>query len=143
MNSPVFKLGTLLALADSLQYHYCKYVRTSEEDRKKNIVNAPVQLVGNSMLSAAETRTRQTVGILGARIKPYFTWAKTDMGEDMGLSRWMLKQLSVISSELNESPLPETLGPIEKSELYLGYMAGVSGKATGENENNEGGKQNG
>ena len=143
MNSPVFKLGTLLALADSLQYHYCKYVRTSDEDRKKNIVNAPVQLVGNSMLSAAETRTRQAIGVLGTRIKPYLTWAKTDMGEDMGLSRWMLKQFSVISSALAESPLPESLGPIEKSELYLGYMAGVSGKTTGESENNEGGKQNG
>ena len=143
MNSPVFKLGTLLALADSLQYHYCKYVRTSEEDRKKNIVNAPVQLVGNSMLSAAETRTRQTIGILGARIRPYLTWARTDMGEDMGLSRWMLKQFSVISFALAESSLPESLGPIEKSELYLGYMAGVSGKTTGENENDEGGKQNG
>ena len=65
------------------------------------------------------------------------------MGEDMGLSRWMLKQFSVISFALAESSLPESLGPIEKSELYLGYMAGVSGKATGENENNEGGKQNG
>lgn len=137
MDSDVFKLGRLLALADSLQYQYCKYVRTDEKDRVRK-VNAPQQLVGNAMLSAAETRPRHVVGMLGARIRPYLTWAKTDNNVEAGLSRWLKKEIEIVSSELDLAQLPEYLGPVERSALYLGYMAGSGGKKkTGGDEEKE------
>ncbi|MEG1603345.1 MAG: hypothetical protein RRY12_02640 [Cloacibacillus sp.] len=137
MNSSIFKIGTLLALADSLQYQYCKYIRTPKDARSKT-VNVPMQLVGNAMLAEAELHPREVIGTLGQRIRPYLTWSKTDQDEDWRLSRWLDRQFNTISKELDYDSLPTSrLNPEETAQLYLGYMAGCSVKSEKENDTSD------
>lgn len=124
MKDQFYQLGKLLALADGLQYHYCKWVRSSDDDRKRGAVNAPVQLVGNSMLRAAEMSPQTVIANLGRRTSCYMTWAKTDRDMEKGISRWFIKQINEVSCGLEITQWPSRLSPLEKSELYLGYMAG-------------------
>ena len=55
MKDTIYQVGRLLAIADSLHFQYCKWVRTSDEKRKQGKVDAPGELLGNALFTSAMT----------------------------------------------------------------------------------------
>lgn len=139
MKTSAFLLGNLLAEMDSLHFLYCKYVRTSPDERGKK-VNAPPQLMGNAfMAQAAESPTRIFRALM-QRSRPYLAWAKarTDqVGEDSD-KRWLAsikRNCEDIARHIAENGL--TSRPFSDEEcamLFLGYLAGPE-KRTSEKNN--------
>ena len=139
MKTSAFLLGNLLAEMDSLHFLYCKYVRTSPDERGKK-VNAPPQLMGNAfMAQAAESPTRIFRALM-QRSRPYLAWAKarTDqVGEDSD-KRWLAsikRNCEDIARYIAENGL--TSRPFSDEEcamLFLGYLAGPE-KRTSEKNN--------
>lgn len=123
MRESIYQAGRLLALADSLHFQYCKFVRTSEEDRKKKKVNAPSELIGNALFNFALDSPIGALARLAERIRPYKGWADTYTGEDAGLVHWLVRQMSGCERELDPASLPPQMEDIHKAQLLLGYLA--------------------
>jgi hypothetical protein len=129
MKDTPYLIGSLLALADRLHYEYCKNVRTSEEDRQKKIVNTPPQLLGNAMLTIATQAPQRVVGLLGERMKPYLGWAETAYGDDCRYARSLLFHFRDVSEKIIQAGyIPQRLNDLQKSSLYLGYLANIRAK---------------
>jgi len=146
--SKAYLLGNLLALSDSLHLLYCKYVRTSEENRKSNNFLIPPQLMGNALMNTALESPERAFCIYGQRIMPYKAWAQTNRTEVAKLTNWMNNKLGEISFDLASILSTEGFGTRlsdnEKAMLLLGYLAGVRKDekvdSKTDDKNTEGGK---
>jgi hypothetical protein len=123
MKESIYQAGHLLALADTLHFQYCKFVRTSEEDRRKRKVNAPSELIGNALFNFALDSPVAALARLAERIRPYKGWADTYTGEHAGLVHWLLRQMSECERHLDPASLPPRMEDIHKAQLLLGYLA--------------------
>jgi hypothetical protein len=143
MKDTLYQIGQLLALADKLHFHYCKWVRTSLKDREKGQISAPTELLGNALFNAALDNPVRALARLATRIQPYKGWATTYCGESAGTARWLLGRMSdcerSITSNLEQVSTREHLDDISKAQLLLGYLADVSGdeETTTTETNNE------
>lgn len=123
MKESIYQIGRLLALADSLHFQYCKYVRTSEEKRKVGKVDAPSELLGNVLFNAALDNPVVAVGRLAERIRPYKGWADTYSGENAGLAHWFVRQMAECEKMIDLNGLPKRMEDMHKAQLMLGYLA--------------------
>ena len=115
MDNPPYLVGRLLKVADELHAVYCKEVR-------KN--NLPPQLLGNALMAAALDSPTQALAQLALRIAPYYGWARTNTTASAGLSRYFLKEFSLIEKKLRDTVMPARLEDAERAQLLLGYISG-------------------
>lgn len=124
MKEPIYQVGRLLALADSLHFQYCKWVRTSEEKRKANKVDAPSELLGNALFNAALDDPKVALARLAERVRPYKGWADTYSGEDAGLAgRKLVQQMAECEKLIDLNGFPKRMEDVHKAQLLLGYLA--------------------
>ena len=123
MENSTYQIGRLLALADSLHFQYCKWVRTSDDKRRLNKVNAPSELLGNSLFNFALDNPPSALARLAERIRLYKGWADTYSGEDAGLVHWFVRQMGECEHRIDVTELPARMEDIQKAQLLLGYLA--------------------
>lgn len=123
MKDTIYQIGRLLALADSLHFQYCKWVRTSTEKRNQGKVDAPRELIGNAVFNFALDQPVSALARLADRIRPYRGWADTYSGEDSGLVHWFLRQMADCERQIDIVQLPPRMQDIHKAQLLLGYLA--------------------
>jgi hypothetical protein len=123
MRDSIYQVGRLLSLADSLHFQYCKWVRTSEHKRKSGSVDAPSELLGNSLFNFALDNPVAALARLAERIRPYKGWADTYTSEDAGLIRWFVRQMAECERQLDSANLPARMEDVHKAQLLLGYLA--------------------
>jgi len=137
MTDAAFKLGQLLAVADAVHVGYCADLRSGD---------VPPVLLGNSVLSMAQSKPNKALAVLCGRWKPYGAWAKRGdavrrkaeelekRGEGsraraMRTAVSQARRVSVLCSDLSEA-LPDTPASGEadafRAELLLGYLAGAA-----------------
>jgi hypothetical protein len=134
MKDTIYQIGRLLALADSLHFHYCKWVRTPEEKRKQNKVEAPSELLGNSVFNYALDNPTGALARLAERIKPYKAWADTFDGEEAGLVHWFVRQMGESEKLCALDMLPKRMTDADKAKLLLGYLADYAKKESQSNQ---------
>lgn len=123
MNESTYQVGRLLAIADSLHFHYCKWVRTPEKKRQEGKVDAPGELLGNAIFASALDDPKRALARLAERIKPYQGWAKTYSGEEDWKGRWLLRMMAECERQFYLSDLPSGMHDVDKAQLLLGYLA--------------------
>ena len=115
MNKTSFNLGRLLSFADQLHFIYCKEVRDNQ---------IPPQLLGNALMNTALQRPATALALFAQRILPYQAWARTvQEGKNVGLAKYFLKEMAIVSQTLIQASLPETLSDEDRAEMILGYLA--------------------
>lgn len=128
MKEPLYQLGQMLALADSLHQQYCKHVRDGQ---------MPSQLIGNAVFSTALEQPVFALARLSERIVPYQAWAKTftpsDPNTKSGWEKVLLAKLRECSSrfveevngtlQIRTDEFPERMTDAHKAKLLLGYLA--------------------
>lgn len=138
MKEPVYQLGQLLALADSLHQQYCKHVRGDE---------TPSQLIGNALFNTALEQPVFALARLAERLAPYQAWAKTFKNTDptvkSGWEKVLLKLLRDCASRFIEDvdgiiriradELPSRMTDLDKAKLLLGYLADIQNPKSEEN----------
>lgn len=141
MKTSAYLLGNLLAEMDSLHFLYCKYVRTSPDDRdKKHIINVPAQLIGNAFMAQVAESPIRIFKALMQRSRPYLAWAKTKAYQvsDESDKRWLAsikRNCEEIAVYIAERGIPsQPLSNEECAMLFLGYIAGPA-KRTSEKNN--------
>ena len=135
MSEPAFKLGQLLAVADVVHAGYCADVRGGD---------VPPTLLGNSVLSMAQSNPIKALAVLCGRWKPYGAWVKRssvlrtsadrlvaskerneqDRGWAIRRAQSQVVRASEISAELS-GILPAKPDDVFRAELLLGYIAGL------------------
>jgi len=123
MEDSIYQIGRLLALADSLHFQYCKWVRTSDDNRRKGKVDAPSELIGNTLFNFALDSPIVALARLAERIRPYKGWADTYDGEDAKLVHWFVRQMGECERHLDATNLPDRMEDIHKAQFLLGYLA--------------------
>ena len=143
MSDAGFRLGQLLAVADTVHVGYCMDVRGG---------SIPTSLLGNAVLGLAAERPSEALKLLCQRWPPYATWTKNGMAIDARLEREKREAKSdsekktaerravTIRTALSHSvrvkeiaaalaeQLPDRDGrttDLFQAELLLGYMAGL------------------
>jgi hypothetical protein len=138
MKEPIYQLGQLLALADSLHQQYCKHVRGDE---------TPSQLIGNALFNTALEQPVFAFARLAERLAPYQAWAKTFKNTDpnvkSGWEKVLLKLLRDCASRFIEDvdgivriradELPPRMTDLDKAKLLLGYLADIQNSKSEEN----------
>jgi hypothetical protein len=128
MKEPLYQLGQILALADSLHHQYCKHVRDGQ---------MPSQLIGNALFNTALEQPVFALARLSERIVPYHAWAKTfspiDQSIKSGWEKVVLGKLRECSSRFVEDvngtlrirtdEFPDRMSDGDKAKLLLGYLA--------------------
>jgi len=127
MKDTLYQIGQLLALADELHFHYCKWVRTPSAKREQKKVDAPSELLGNALFNAALDSPVRALARLASRIQPYKGWARTYCGDGAGTARWLLDRMADcergITKDLEELQSLQHLDDVQKAQLLLGYLA--------------------
>ena len=135
MDETAFKLGQLLAVADTVHVGYCA-------DRRGGDV--PPVLLGNSVLTMAQSSPSRALAALGRRWKPYAAWAKSPATRELGRSLrgskdpkevargWDIIRATSsayraadLTRELH-GHLPMATSDSFRAELLLGYVTGLS-----------------
>jgi len=147
MTGTAFRLGQLLAGADTIHIGYCADLRGGD---------TPPSLVGNAVLTIAGTRPQRALAILQSRLKPYLAWAKRGeylrerarklrhgaLTEDDAKKNKRLSgaiwdailcapQLKELIDDIREEDLDNRQDDAFKAELLLGYLAGLPRPAGG------------
>jgi hypothetical protein len=143
MSDAAFRLGQLLAAADTVHIGYCLDVRKG---------SIPPTLLGNSLLGAAGANPYKALDLLLRRWPPYAAWAKHSAAILEKAKRAEKNDAFVMRAAIYDAPelgraaieLRERLGAASevvdekfRAELLLGYMAGFrprpkkDGEATG------------
>ncbi|MFP3041154.1 hypothetical protein LQZ19_04965 [Treponema primitia] len=136
METIPYLLGQILKISDELHVLYCKVVRKGE---------VPPQLAGNGLVIAAMDTPDQALRLLCQRMLPYITWAKQysnnkeKEGEDKAegnknepkpwMAGWYLKLYGKIASKMDFTE-SHRFDDLEKSQLFIGYLADLSNKQT-------------
>jgi hypothetical protein len=125
MKDTIYQVGRLLALADSLHFQYCKWVRTSDKKRQQGQVDAPTELLGNSLFNFALDEPVMAVARLAERIRPYKGWADSYTGPDAERIQELIHKMGECAAQidLDTAKLPPRMEDIHKAQLLLGYLA--------------------
>ena len=134
MTDVAFKLGQFLAVADTVHVGYCMDVRKGD---------VPPTLLGNSILSTAQSDPSKALAVLSRRWAPYGAWAKRprvyeEAGRliqsgnrgDQGRG-WAIRKAISWGRRANElcqelhGQLPNKVNDEFRAELLLGYVAGL------------------
>jgi hypothetical protein len=134
MNDVPFKLGQLLAVADTVHAGYCMDVRHGD---------VPPTLLGNSVLATAQSDPTKALAVLSRRWAPYAAWAKRprvrELGEKLKNSDnkkdqsrgWSIlgalsraRRADELCRELH-GRLSQKVDDKFRAELLLGYVAGL------------------
>ena len=134
MSSVAFKLGQMLAVADAVHIGYSLSVRGGD---------VPPTLLGNSVLTTAQSDPVKALAVLSRRWKPYGAWAKRpeirdeaerlknspdkkqkDRGWAILRSVSQARRADELCRELH-GKIPQTADDIFRAELLLGYVAGL------------------
>ena len=91
--------------------------------------------------SAAEYPVR-TLNMLGTRMNPYITWAKSYRtknenanGKESWRAAWLLSLYENIASDLHKAWKSDIhFGDAEKAQLFIGYLANFPKKENAENK---------
>lgn len=153
MSDAAFRLGQLLAAADTVHVGFCMDKRGGE---------VPPTLLGNSVLATAQTDPERALSVLCRRWKPYGAWAKnpkilakadsttpkvekegdegqpgassgkgrsekrTRMGQALADAYWTARNVDEISRALHGAlPTARDTNDRFRAELLLGYVAGL------------------
>ncbi len=128
MKTPAFWVGRMLGLADQLHLQYCYQVRKGD---------IPPQLVGNSLMSTALSTPEHALSVLAERMRPYHASAQTvHTGENVGLAKYLLSQLSNVSTQLADLDIPQRTSDSDRATMLLGYLSRPE-KSTPTTEENE------
>lgn len=122
MENLPFLYGQLLKTSDELHALYCKVVRNGDY---------PMQFVGSELYQSATEAPIRTLNVLGRRIAPYYSWAKSyrlknvnEDGKESWRARWLYSQYERISGMLNENWSQQTrFNDEEKAQFFIGYLA--------------------
>lgn len=114
--------GQLLKVSDELHALYCNVVRNGA---------LPNQLAGSGLYQAAAEAPVRTLHLLGQRMNPYITWAKTyrtkgasEKGKESWRARWLLSLYEEVATQLFAAWQPEArFNDGEKAQLFIGYLA--------------------
>jgi hypothetical protein len=117
MEDSSYVIGKMLKIADELHALYCKEVRKG---------SLPPQLLGNALMAAALNSPTQALAQLALRIPPYLGWARTNSTDSAGLSRFFLKEFSILESKIQHAKLPPRLENSARAQLLLGYISANS-----------------
>jgi hypothetical protein len=137
MSEVAFKLGQLLAVADAVHVGYCTDMRSGD---------VPPTLLGNSVLTTAQSDPMKAVAVLSRRWKPYAAWAKRPIvhaqadrlrtssdkkeqsrGWAMVIAVSQARRADELCRELH-GRLPQHADDTFRAELLLGYVAGLPKK---------------
>ena len=134
MDDVPFKLGQLLAVADTVHVGYCMDVRQGD---------VPPSLLGNSVLTTAQSDPAKALAVLSRRWAPYAAWAKRprvrEQAESLKNNHNKEKQsrgwaISVAVSRARRADelcrelhgrLSQKVDDKFRAELLLGYVAGL------------------
>ncbi len=139
MNESAFQLGRFLRVADEIHRLYCEVVRNGD---------IPPELCGSSALTATLENPTQALAQLSQRSAPYLKWANAYRGEDtiksgeksipaVSLVRSWLKKWSPIAEMLHEMNWPARPSPMERAQIFLGYLSAFPKSEKPETETTE------
>ena len=131
MDNLPYLLGQLLKVSDELQMMYCRIVRGGD---------LPTQLAGSGMYRSAAEYPVRTLNMLGTRMNPYITWAKTYRakdetaeGKESWRAGWLLSLYENIATNLHKAWQSDIrFGDAEKAQLFIGYLAKFPKKENGD-----------
>jgi hypothetical protein len=125
MKDTTYQIGRLLAFADSLHFQYCKWVRTSDNKRQQDKVDAPTELLGNSLFNFGLDEPVMALARLAERIRPYKGWADSYTGLDAERIQEIVQKMGECAAQidLDAAKLPPQMEDIHKAQLLLGYLA--------------------
>ena len=131
MDNLPYLLGQLLKVSDELHVLYCRVVRGGD---------LPTQLAGSGMYRSAAENPVRTINMLGTRMNPYITWAKSyckknenDTGKESWRAGWLLSLYENIASDLHKAWQSDIrFGDAEKAQLFIGYLAKFPKKENGD-----------
>ncbi len=143
MDNLPYLLGQLLKVSDELHVLYCRVVRGGD---------LPTQLAGSGMYRSAAEYPVRTLNMLGTRMNPYITWAKSyrtknenAKGKESWRAGWLLSLYENIATDLHKAWQSDIrFGDAEKAQLFIGYLAKFPKKENGDltldenTENNNG-----
>lgn len=117
-----YLFGQLLQVSDALHEMYCRVVRDN---------NIPNTLAGSGMYIMGGEQPYKALGILGDRMNPYITWAKTyalkgvkKEGEESWRASWYLSLYGNIAVQLQAVWNGQTrFSEEEKAQYFIGYLA--------------------
>lgn len=140
MENLPYLYGQLLKASDELHALYCNVVRDGD---------LPTQLAGSSLYQAAAEAPVRTLHLLGQRMNPYITWAKTyrtkgysEKGKESWRAGWLLSMYEEIATKLYAAWRPGTrFNDEEKAQLFIGYLAAFPKRERG-NNNEQSSNQN-
>lgn len=122
-----YLFGQLLKVSDELHALYCRVVCGG---------NLPTQLAGSGMYRSAAEYPVRTLNMLGTRMNPYITWAKsyvTKKEKESRLAGWLLSMYGNIASDLHKAWQSDIhFGDAEKAQLFIGYLANFPKKENGD-----------
>lgn len=132
MENIPYLYGQLLKISDELHALYCMVVRKGD---------LPPQLAGGSLYQAAAEAPLRTLNLLGQRIMPYYTWAKSyrhkgieEEKKESGRADRLYSMYERTASKLYENWTQQTrFNDEEKAQFFIGYLAAFprSERATG------------
>lgn len=131
MESLPYLYGQLLKVSDELHALYCNVVRNG---------TLPTQLAGSGLYQSAADAPVRTLNLLGQRMNPYITWAKTyrtkrcsEKGKESWRAGWLLSLYEDIATRLFAAWQLETrFNDAEKAQLFIGYLAAFPKKEHGD-----------
>ena len=136
MSEAAFMLGQLLAVADVVHVGYCADVRKGD---------VPPKLLGNSVLTVAQSNPVKALALLGRRWSPYWAWAKrVDMDKAKREKNWAVMRGAAHAARAAElsrdlhGQLPERTDDTFRAELLLGYVAGLPKRADDNHDDEKG-----
>ena len=143
MEETAFRLGQLLAVADTVHVGYCM-------DRRSGGI--PPTLLGNAVFTMAQKDPIRALALLGRRWKPYGAWAKqpNDTRADKPPAApeeadkyWAIRRAlsqahraEELTRELH-GHLPSETSDLFRAELLLGYVAGLPSRRESSDDANE------
>jgi len=117
-----YLFGQMLQVSDALHEMYCRVVRDND---------VPNTLAGSGMYIMGGEQPYKALGILGDRMSPYITWAKSyaskeieTKGKESWRVRWYLSLYRNIATQLQEVWNGQTrFNEEEKAQYFIGYLA--------------------
>lgn len=117
MESLPYLYGQLLKAADELHALYCTVVRNGE---------VPPQFVGGTLFQSAAEAPIRTLNILGQRIMPYYSWAKSyrlkgimEADKESWRAGWLYRICEQTMDKLQNSWPPKPGSVMKKRHSYL------------------------
>lgn len=128
-----YLFGQLLKLSDALHEMYCRVVRDND---------VPNALAGSGLYSVGAEQPYKTLAVLGQRMNPYITWAKSyrtkgiqKKDEESWRTGWYLALYERIATQLYEVWRQQTrFREEEKAQYFIGYLAAFPKKEKKEGE---------